>query len=72
MNSVSPTNLFLISLILFGYISLSIWLVNKNEIKNKNKLLWTLLIICVPFLGSTIYFVKNLMSGDTQQVLYSK
>lgn len=67
MNPVSPLNQLLLLLIFFGYIALSIWLIYQN--KNQNKILWMLLILSIPFIGSTVYFINYLVHSDSKQSL---
>ncbi|TYB75959.1 hypothetical protein ES676_05785 [Bizionia saleffrena] len=67
MKAVNPLTLLLIFASLIGYIALSIWFVFKNEQKKLNRIIWICLILGLPFLGSTIYFLKYFIdSGSTE------
>lgn len=63
MNIASPLNILLLLLILFGYTTLSIWLIKRNN--TENKLIWILFILVIPFIGSTAYFINYLVQSDS-------
>ena len=68
MQVVNPLTLLLIFASLVGYIALSIWFVIKNEQKKFNKTLWICLIVCIPFIGSTFYFLKYFIENDISEI----
>lgn len=60
MTAVNPIPLLLIFTSLIGYITLSIWFVNKNEQKKLNRTIWICIILGIPFIGSTFCFLQVL------------
>ncbi len=72
MQTIHPISLFLLLLTLIGYITLSIWLILSNENKKSRKQVWLSLVIGLPFIGSTIYFVSHFIENDTRQITSSK
>jgi len=61
MQAVNPLTLLLLTTSSLGYIALSLWLLFVNKKSGQIKSIWTFLIIVIPFLGSTIYFVNYLL-----------
>lgn len=69
MNEVSPLILPLLYLTLIGYIFLGIWFACKNEKNVTYKVMWSLLILCIPFIGSTFYLMTYFMEPDLKRVI---
>ncbi|WP_452224857.1 PLDc N-terminal domain-containing protein [Lacinutrix chionoecetis] len=72
MQLVNPLSLLLILVTLVGYVYLSLWVVFINEHNNNSKRIWTFIILLMPFIGSTIYFVNHLTKVDLPKVPSSK
>lgn len=71
MNLVNP--IFLIAALIFAlvFIAGSLFLILKNEKGGLSKVLWVLVALVFPIIGSAIYYINYLLNKQKQRLALS-